>query len=321
MTSPRRVFFWLLLAAAPSLHAQSPPLYPGAEASAPWRKEAENKINQLRKANLIVKVEDASGAPLKDAAITLKQQRHAFPFSILVDPAMFDPAEEDEASARIYREKVAALFDMPSMPAEAEPEAMEKVRQWALGLGLLDPATRAAATEICPVLTAASLPHPAELMARLAEITDAQKPLRLVHPTFPVDPANADALKLQAFYLRDLLTAAFAHERVGEVEFAQLWNRNKSPSDTALFNHYWSARPVAEMLEQLLRKTWWTEDGGLTSATGEWKNRAFLGEYRISVSDGTRTRTVSASLTAPESMVKVTLADEPPAPSPTSTPE
>ena len=54
--------------------------YPGMEDDAPWRKAAEARIDQHRKADIAILVQDAAGKPLKDAEVGIEQKRHAFGF-------------------------------------------------------------------------------------------------------------------------------------------------------------------------------------------------------------------------------------------------
>lgn len=300
--------------------AQEVPTYPGSSPTAEWRKQAEEKIEQLRKGELVVLVLDAVGAPVKDAAVTIKQQRHAFPFSIVVDPALFGETGDDK-NAREYRDHVGALFGMVHPPKEATLEAVEAVRLWATGFGLPWPDPAVELTEVTVSLDPAKLSAPTEVIAGLAPDAKPDPDLRLADYAFPVDPTETSTLELQAYYTRDLFTAAFADPRVAEIQLTHLWAESATDKPGwALYNHDWSPRPVAEMLKQLLRKTWWTEDGGLTTATGEWAGRVFLGEYRISVANGARTKTVSANVLDPHTIVEVNLEPEP-APAPSATPE
>jgi endo-1,4-beta-xylanase len=54
--------------------------YPGMEADAPWRAKAEERIDQLRKANLTVRVTGDNGKPLANAEVSARLSRHAFNF-------------------------------------------------------------------------------------------------------------------------------------------------------------------------------------------------------------------------------------------------
>jgi GH35 family endo-1,4-beta-xylanase len=54
--------------------------YAGAEANAPWRAEAEQRIEQNRKADFTVKVTNANGDAVSGAAVKMEMLEHAFKF-------------------------------------------------------------------------------------------------------------------------------------------------------------------------------------------------------------------------------------------------
>lgn len=52
--------------------------YKGREPDAPWRKEAEERIEKIRKADLRVSVRNTEGRPLQDASVMVRQLQHSF---------------------------------------------------------------------------------------------------------------------------------------------------------------------------------------------------------------------------------------------------
>ena len=58
----------------------SPFNYEGREADAPWRSLAEDRIETLRKADLVVQVEDGNGNRINDATVNIEMQQHEFGF-------------------------------------------------------------------------------------------------------------------------------------------------------------------------------------------------------------------------------------------------
>jgi endo-1,4-beta-xylanase len=54
--------------------------YGGNEANAPWRNEAAQSIEQLRKANFTVKVNNAAGQPITGAEVRFEMMQHEFKF-------------------------------------------------------------------------------------------------------------------------------------------------------------------------------------------------------------------------------------------------
>jgi hypothetical protein len=54
--------------------------YPGMEADAPWRAQADERIDRLRKADLAIQVVGSDGKPVPGADVSVQLTRHAFPF-------------------------------------------------------------------------------------------------------------------------------------------------------------------------------------------------------------------------------------------------
>ena len=63
--------------------------YGGYEADAPWRTEAEQRIEQLRKADLQIEVVDGSGNPVEGATVQAEMIEHAFGFGTAVAAHLF----------------------------------------------------------------------------------------------------------------------------------------------------------------------------------------------------------------------------------------
>lgn len=58
--------------------------YDGRDASAPWRKAAEERIDKLRKADLQVTVTDGIGKPVPNAKVRVTMTKHEFPWGTAV---------------------------------------------------------------------------------------------------------------------------------------------------------------------------------------------------------------------------------------------
>jgi endo-1,4-beta-xylanase len=82
--------------------------YVGREANAAWRVAAETRIDQVRKADLKVKVLDAGGNAVPNASVKLEMTRHAFAFGSAV------AAEQllgSSADSQKYKQVVLELFN------------------------------------------------------------------------------------------------------------------------------------------------------------------------------------------------------------------
>jgi endo-1,4-beta-xylanase len=80
----------------------------GMEPDAPWRAEAEARIERLRKGDLTVRVIDAAGKPVAGAAVRVRQLRHAFPFGTAATAGRIMGTQPDD---EIYRRHLRELFN------------------------------------------------------------------------------------------------------------------------------------------------------------------------------------------------------------------
>jgi len=82
--------------------------YAGRELDASWRKAADDRIEQIRKAKITLVVKDGDGQPVKHAKVKLLQKKHAFWFGSAVAIRMInDPSPEGDR----YRQTVTSLFN------------------------------------------------------------------------------------------------------------------------------------------------------------------------------------------------------------------
>lgn len=63
--------------------------YGGWEPDAPWRAEAANRIEEIRKANLTIRVETQDGTPIPDAIVEVKMLNHEYAFGSAVVSRLF----------------------------------------------------------------------------------------------------------------------------------------------------------------------------------------------------------------------------------------
>jgi endo-1,4-beta-xylanase len=80
--------------------------YPGMEAEAPWRKAAAERIEQLRKRELSIVVQDKAGRPVAGAEVVVHQTRQAFGFGSAVVAQTLNGRGNER-----YKELTAELFN------------------------------------------------------------------------------------------------------------------------------------------------------------------------------------------------------------------
>ena len=107
---------------------------------------------------------------------------------------------------------------------------------------------------------------------------------------------NTKDEQLKADYWRDYLTIAYSHPAVNAFMMWGFWEGDHWIPDAALWSKDWKERPTAKVLTDLLLHQWRTNTAGRSDARGGYRTRAFLGNYKITVTRGARKKTVECSV-------------------------
>jgi len=99
--------------------------YAGSEPDAAWRETAEAQIEKIRKGDLTVVVKDKTGKPVRGAEVSVRMQKHAFPFGTAVSGAAFSGVRITPENLAIYKQHIQQLFNFSVMENET------KWPQWA----------------------------------------------------------------------------------------------------------------------------------------------------------------------------------------------
>ena len=146
------------------------------------------------------------------------------------------------------------------------------------------------------------LTPPEELYGRLEDFGALGLPLSITE--FDV---NIPDEQLQADYLRDFLTMAFSSRHVSKFLMWGFWEGEHWLPQAALYRQDWSLKPNGQAFKDLLFKTWWTNASGSSSASGQYGTRGFLGDYKITVTVGSKSvvKSVKLKMGSPEFVVSV----------------
>lgn len=103
--------------------------YAGREPDAPWRKAAQERIEQFRKADLTITLIDAAGKPVAGAEIDVRMTRHAFGFgsAVAADALLGEGADKEK-----YRAQVVKLFNRVVLENDLKWPQWEGNRQRAI---------------------------------------------------------------------------------------------------------------------------------------------------------------------------------------------
>ncbi|MEM6687783.1 MAG: endo-1,4-beta-xylanase [Planctomycetota bacterium] len=91
----------------------SPISWRGQEEDAPWRIQAQKRIEEFRKQTLKIIITDDLGNPVPDAKLNIQQRKHAWRFGMFVGPTLL--AENEDG--RKYRELIKSRYNYLALPA------------------------------------------------------------------------------------------------------------------------------------------------------------------------------------------------------------
>ncbi len=113
--------------------------YIGMEQDAQWRKDALDRIDQIRKGDICVNVVDAAGNAVSGAAVSLDMYEHEFEWGTALDPILL----ENSADADKYRQAVVKYFNSASCENhlkwnyyDAAPKLPSDMMDWCLKNGI-----------------------------------------------------------------------------------------------------------------------------------------------------------------------------------------
>ena len=96
---------------SPANLPQTPLTYRGRETDAPWRAEAEKRIERLRKSVLTVRVTDSAGKPISGATVQIRMLRHAFAFGSVYNDSRFPATMAASPDDLAYQQHYTELFN------------------------------------------------------------------------------------------------------------------------------------------------------------------------------------------------------------------
>lgn len=116
----------------------------------------------------------------------------------------------------------------------------------------------------------------------LLEILDRFAELGLPIVITEFDHITSDE-EAQADFLRDILTVVYSHPAVDTFMMWGFWDGMHWRGNAPLFRRDWTPKPALAVWRSLLYDAWWTEERGVTDASGRVAVGGHLGTYRIGV--------------------------------------
>jgi endo-1,4-beta-xylanase len=103
--------------------------YEGHALDAPWRAAAAERIERIRKADIVVVARDAQGNPLADAAVHVKMKKHAFGFGTAVNATLLTSNNPQQPT---YAQHILQMFNYAVLENEMKWPMWEANRNPAL---------------------------------------------------------------------------------------------------------------------------------------------------------------------------------------------
>ncbi len=116
-----------------------------------------------------------------------------------------------------------------------------------------------------------------------------------------------DDEQLQADWERDFLTLCFSHPNVRSFVRWGWWN---GISSGGFLNKNFQPKPNGEVFEKLVFKDWWTDQQGQSAGNGQYKLRAFYGEYDIKITHAGKTWRFPFTLTQTNGTLQAQLTEK-----------
>ncbi len=115
--------------------------YPGQEHDAAWRKEAIDRIEQIRKGDVKVVVQDAAGNPVSGAKVDVNMTEHAFQWGSAVNGNMF----KTDSNGLQYQQAIRENFNSAVLEnehkwiaLETDPQKTQRMVDWLHANGIRD---------------------------------------------------------------------------------------------------------------------------------------------------------------------------------------
>lgn len=147
-----------------------------------------------------------------------------------------------------------------------------------------------------------SLTAPEDLLAILDRFAKFEKQIVVTEYDIVLDDEE-----LAGRYTRDFYTTLFSHPAVSGIVMWGFWDGAHWKKNAPMYRADWSEKPAGQAIRELLTKTWRTEAGGHTDASGAFSVRGFHGDYALTAGSGGAQKAATAVLRAEGSQVSLVL--------------
>ena len=262
-----------------------------------WSNSPAN-VKQLYDDTLEEQGEDAAKAVLRDRIINHVREQASFFKGQLTDWDVVNETIGHNDFQRILGKSV--LIDWFKAAHEADPNAILYINEHSVENGsqadafynevkyLLDNGAPLGGIGLQGHIDAISIPKFISILDRFAKF---QLPIKITE----FDSLSPDE-QLQADITRDFMTAVFSHPATVGFLMWGFWDGRHWLYDAPIYYNNWTLKPSGKAYIDLVFKQWWTDVQGQADANGEYKTRGFLGDYEVTASTNSTSKTVSTTL-------------------------
>lgn len=97
------------------------------------------------------------------------------------------------------------------------------------------------------------------------------------------DHYSPEIKALERDYMRDFMTACFAHPSIDTFIIWGMWDKDHWLGNAPIYDDEWNLKPSGEEYIDLVYNKWWTNLDGQANATGVYEDRVFKGKHQIVV--------------------------------------
>ena len=127
-----------------------------------------------------------------------------------------------------------------------------------------------------------------DVQANLDRVAQFNLPIKITECLFMADDEKDQADALKMFF-----PICFAHPNVESIIMWGFWAKGHWIPKTAMWKEDWTPTAQVEAYRDLVFNKWWTKTSGKADRKGEYKTRAFYGDYKITSNGKTKEITLS----------------------------
>jgi len=241
----------------------------------------QRQIEEHRKGNASLRVNDAAGRPCPNVPVWAEQEAHAFLFGCVVP----DLTSLTEANRERYRCRLDEVFNHLEPPDTVAKTGVTRV--------------------IVPPCT-----HLGTLRLVLDRLAAGGEQLA-VHVGGPAIGLSVTSERESAHRVAELYTLCFAHPAMRAIYWNGFWDGETGVERNGLLRLDLSPRPAFRFLQKLVDSVWHTSASGVTDPNGLFHFRGFFGDYRVVARVGEEPATVARFSFRRESVPGAALSGEP----------